>query len=112
MHLFDALRVAPLAIQRRGDTIYEVRYRPPAEEGAACYLVKRYPATQLTGPIIRALAAEGEALALFVHHQLALDPTAWEAVAPRPPRTDAPSLQSLLQVNPGVAGDLLHPHHL
>jgi hypothetical protein len=55
VHLLDALRPGPLAIQRRGTTRYEVKYRPAGVTGAACYIVKRYPVTQLTGPIIRAL---------------------------------------------------------
>jgi hypothetical protein len=97
MLLLEALRAAPCAIQQRGEKVYEVSYRSAGVAGALHYVVKRYQTTQRTGPVIRALA-EREALARFLHCQLALDPGAWEAAEPRLQRSDAPSLQSLLQI--------------
>ncbi len=50
MQLLQALRAAPRAIQRRGDKIYAVAHRPSTPGSAACYTVKRYPATVVNPP--------------------------------------------------------------
>jgi hypothetical protein len=103
MQLLDALRRAPRAIQRRGETLYEVTHRA-AVGSAACYIVKRYPTTQITGPIIRALAELAPLLA-FLHHHISLDPAGWEPAAPAPARAEGPTLSWLLQHSPAGSND-------
>ncbi len=101
MQLLEALHAASQAIQHRGTTIYEVAYRSRTVGTEAYYTVKRYPASQRTGPIVRALA-ELTAIAAFVHRDLALDPDAWEPAVLPPARGDAPTLQQLLQLSSGA----------